>query len=88
MRNLLSVGVAVDEARQHGVAGQVELAGARREGFADAEDRGDPLAVDQQDLAVPDLARPDVDQPSRPDRQALAALPHPALPLRPPSAPS
>jgi hypothetical protein len=70
------------------VAGQVELAGARRDGLAGAEDRGDPLALDQEDLAVPGLARLDVDQPSRPDRQALAALPYPALPLRPSSTPS
>jgi hypothetical protein len=63
------VGVGVDQARQHGGAGQVDDLGAGRHADAGGgADRGDALAADEDGLVVEHLAGDDVDQLAGADR--------------------
>jgi hypothetical protein len=63
------VGVAVDQPREQGVAGQVEDLGPLGRRLAGAEQPLDPLPSDQQPSSLEDSPGLDVDQPRSPDRQ-------------------
>ena len=66
------VGVAVDQPREQGVAGQVEDLGPLGRRLAGVEQPLDPLPPDQQPSSLEDLPGLDVDQPRSPDRQQPA----------------
>ena len=65
------VGVAVDQAGQHGGAGEVDHPGAGRRPAGARQNGLDPLAPDHDELVPPDLAALHVHQPAGPDRDDL-----------------
>jgi hypothetical protein len=80
------VGVAVDQARQQRVAGQVDQGRRLGDGPARVEHGLDPLAPDQHHPAGPHLPGLDVDHPVGPHRDQLAIPRHPASSCLPSSA--
>jgi hypothetical protein len=71
------VGVAVDQPRQQGVAGQLDQGRALGDRLALVEQGLDPLPPDQHHPAGPNLPGLDVDHPVGPHRDQLVPR-HPA----------
>jgi hypothetical protein len=80
------VGVAVDQAREQRVAGQVDHGRALGDRPARVEHCLDPLAPDQHHPPGPHLPGLDVDHPLGPHRDQLAIPRHPASCCLPSSA--
>jgi hypothetical protein len=72
------VGVAVDQPRQQGVAGQLDQGRSLREGPARVEQGLDPLPTDQHHPAGPHLPGLDVDHPVGQQRDQPVIPRHPA----------